>query len=81
VSSKMKRFYDYPSNRRYRAKRRQRYKLQPGEVRASNFKGPLGINAIRTMAEVAKEMGIHKSRVHQLERMALWKIRRLGIRI
>ena len=27
------------------------------------------------MAEVAEIMGIHKSRVHQLERHALWKLR------
>jgi DNA-directed RNA polymerase sigma subunit (sigma70/sigma32) len=77
----MKKFYDHPANRRYRAKRRLKYKLQPGEPRASNHKGPLGINALRTMDEVAAEMGIHKSRVHQLERMALWKIRQKGIKL
>jgi len=72
--------YKYPAKVRHRV-RRARYKLLPGEPRASNYRSPLGRAAIRTMKEVAEIMGIHKSRVHQLERYALWRIRQAGIKL
>jgi hypothetical protein len=66
--------YKYPAKVRHRV-RRTRYKRLPEEPYGQNFQSPRGKLAIRSMQEVAEIMGIHKSRVHQLERLALWKIR------
>jgi len=65
----------FPSDLVMRAKRRARYKRVAGEPYGQNFQSPRGRLAVLTMAEVAEIMGIHKSRVHQLERHALWKLR------
>ena len=66
--------YKYPAAVRHR-ERRRRYKLLPGELRATNKRAARYHMALITMAECAELMGIHKSRVHQLERHALWKLR------
>jgi len=70
-----RRYNEYPSSIRARARRRENLKLLPGEPHAQGKKSPRGQMAIRTMLEVAKIMGITKARVHQLERKAFWKIR------
>jgi hypothetical protein len=52
-----------------------RIRRKPGEPRAndSSSMGPL---AIRTHQEVADIMGLSRQRVQQIERIALWKLRR-----
>jgi DNA-directed RNA polymerase sigma subunit (sigma70/sigma32) len=76
VGKRKKRFNEYPSSIKNRNKRRLRYKRLPGEPYGQNYNSPRGKLAIRTMAEVARILGIHKSRVHQLEKHAFWKIRK-----
>ena len=59
-----------------RTKKRLAIKKLPGEPNGNNYNKHIGFLAIRTMDEVAKIMGISKSRVHQLERYALFRIRK-----
>jgi len=71
---KVKKRYYYPE--RTAANLRRKIKRLPDEPHGQNFSQPRGMMAIRTMKEVAEIMGIDKSRVHQLERVAFWKIRK-----
>ena len=54
--------------------RRRRLKRIPGEVTGRSKFGSYGA-AVMTHQQVANAMGISKARVHQLERMAFYKIR------
>ena len=54
---------------------RARRKLRPNEVRATNKAG-LHYLAVRTHAEVGEILGLSAERVRQIEREALFKIRR-----
>ena len=56
-------------------RRNLKYKLQLNEEFSRGKDSPFGSIAIRSMDEVAKIMRIHKSRVYQLERHAIYKIR------
>jgi len=50
-------------------------RLKTGEPRGVSLKS-VRVIAIRTQAEVAKIMGCRPQNVQQLERKALWKLRR-----
>lgn len=55
-----------------------RYRCEAGEVRGKDRAGRSGV-AIMTHEEVGKHMGITRQRVQQLERVALFKLKR-GLR-
>ena len=61
--------------------RRKRWKRKAGEPRISDRHHYLGRMAIRSQITVAKMMGLTPQRVYQLERNAIWKLRRAVARI
>lgn len=52
------------------------YANRPWESRCSALANPWSHLQVRTRSEVAKILNISRQAVHQLERRALWKIRR-----
>ncbi len=67
----------YQSTQEARKRRRGRWKMGQGESRISDLDNCLGQMRLRTQEEVAKILGISRQRVQQIERLALWKVRKL----